>query len=201
MLQGHEENLSVNFLERLAIIEGFQDNYIWIQGRPLTILSDNKPAIAKAKSQEKGTLDQLQYTLSTSGARLEYNKGSNQVIPDFMSRFKAPRVDRGNVCSVDQMPYLEHVKDKQHEDTGTRQTIQDLVDGNSITNPEYKSFAKELFVSQGILFRRFEDTEKVVIPASHAEEFIIEAHLDPIIKHMGPRKLSGKSRTMHISDT
>lgn len=60
VLQGHEENLSVNFLERLAIIEGFQDNYIWLHGRPLTILSDNKPAIAKAKSQEKGILDQLQ---------------------------------------------------------------------------------------------------------------------------------------------
>lgn len=179
-------------MEHLAIIKGFQDNYIWLHGRPLTILSNNKPAIAKAKSQEKGILDQLQYLLSTSGAHLEYNKGSNQVIPDFMSRFKAPRVDHGNVCSVDQMPYLEHIKEKQHEDIGTRKTIQHLVDGNPVTESEYKDFAKQLFVSQGILFRRFEGTEKVVIPASHAEEFITETHLDPIINHMGAQKIIGK---------
>ena len=188
VLQGHEENLSVNFLERLAIIEGFQDNYIWLHGRPLTILSYNKPAIAKAKSQEKGILGQLQYLLSTSGARLECNKGTNQVIPDFMSRFKAPRVERGNVCSVDQMPYLEKIEEKQNEDAGTRQTIQNLVEGN----PEYKDFGKQLFVSQGTLFRRFEGSEKVVIPSSYAEEFITETHLDPIIKHMGAQKIIGR---------
>lgn len=109
-----------------------------------------------------------------------------------MSRFKAPRVERGSVCSVDQIPYLEKTKEKQNEDIGTRQTIQNLIEGDPITEPEYKDFAKQLFVSQGILFQRFEGTEKVVIPTAHAEEFITETHLDPIIKHMGAQKIIGR---------
>ena len=43
VLKDHDASLYANFLEPLTIIDGFEDNYVWLVVRPVAILSDKTP--------------------------------------------------------------------------------------------------------------------------------------------------------------
>ena len=72
LLQGHERSHTIPILERLAIIEGYKDNYYTIADRPLTIFCDNIPTVAKENSSGGTIITNLEALLSKSGAKLKY---------------------------------------------------------------------------------------------------------------------------------
>ena len=79
------KNLPINYLEALAITDGYNDVYILIRGRKITVLTDDKTAADNANIQRKNIFNNLQQ-ITLKFRAVIYLEGKTTPAADFFRR-------------------------------------------------------------------------------------------------------------------
>ena len=89
-LRDHEKNYSAFLLEMAAAVFGIEHFDTYLIGKRFILRMDHRP-LEKMGSIHQKTLNRLQQLMLEFDFKLEYRKGSENVVPDFLSRNVAGR--------------------------------------------------------------------------------------------------------------
>lgn len=134
-------------------------------------------------------MDHLANPVSTTGCDIIHRKGSQHVVPDFLSRYQAPKANIASVCSMETTPDFENIGRQQAMDKQIYSTKFQICQGLQITSPMYYTLRANLFVCQSILFKRYKGRDLVVIPEADVTDFVLGAHLDASSNHLSARQM------------
>lgn len=70
--------------------------------------------------------------------------------------------------------------------------MQQVINGEDITSPNFQEVKQNLFVANGILFVDIDHHALAVIPMMDRHEFVVNSHLDRTMPHLGANKLIEK---------
>ena len=84
-LRDHEKNYSAFLLEMAAAVFGIEHFDTYLVGRQFTLRMDHRP-LEKIGTVHQKTLNRLQQLLLKYDFTIEYKKGEEHVVPDFLSR-------------------------------------------------------------------------------------------------------------------
>ena len=125
-----EQNYPINELEKLVVIEGYQDNVFVAYGHLTIIFCDNEPSEAYAKQLETRMLRNMQSLVNDTGAKVSYSKGDDHQGADFLSQFTALIVEE--IAEDISTYYTKENKKRQKEDKAIFHIKQCLQEGKTI---------------------------------------------------------------------
>lgn len=177
-----ENNYPINTLEQLAITEGYKKNYHMLNGRKLYIYCDNKPSVDKAAKTEKRILNMIQELINDTSAELIYLEGEKNVVPDFLSRYNAPRIHSCTFNPDKDKVFIEKIEYYQNKDKEIVRMKEAIKNKEQYVMKSYPN--DNIDVKHGVLMVRHEDKWKPIIPNEYRHEYVANTHIDPIIGHM-----------------
>ena len=199
-IRGSEVNYPINALEQLAVVEGYKKNYHMLNGRKVYIFCDNKPSVDKAAKSEKRILNAIQDMINETSAEIIHIEGDKNELPDFLSRYNAPRVNE-IICYNAQTDsvYLEKIVTMQQEDDEIKGIIKSIKNGTMIKSDNFGNLNLELVRGKDgdILFmkdvgEKEKEILKPIIPMKSRYQYVVNTHLDPLVGHLQRFQLEEK---------
>ena len=112
-LRDHEKNYGAFLLEMAAAVYGIEHFDTYLVGRQFVLKIDHKPLERMSQIHQK-TLNRLQQLMLEHDFVLEYTKGADHVVPDFLSRNVVAAVEATGI-SIQQLQQNDpEIKDVQN---------------------------------------------------------------------------------------
>ena len=191
-LSESERKFSTLEKEALAIVFTCEKWRPYLLGRSFVLESDHQPL--QMIFGTKG-FDRMSLRVARWAARLlpynfevKFKKGSQNIVPDFLSRFPIPHRDEDLVCHVHEdwagcevaaIPFEEFVS--AQEECAEMKRVRECIENNSWPGKakecvdEVKPYflvREELCVEQGVILRG----ERIVVPSQMRERVLVNAH-------------------------
>lgn len=189
-LNAAQRNYSITELECLAAVLSVKRFRAYVEGHPFTIITDHS-SLKWLMSQRDlaGRLARWSLKLQSYDFKMEYRKGSQNVIPDALSRVYGEEVVSTNFQN-EHIPMHIDLNASAFKDPEYLDAINKLKE-----NSEFRTNLKE---EKGILYINVKMAKyslvpdipdwKIVVPKSLTGDLIRQAHCPPISAHTGAAK-------------
>ena len=186
-LKDHEKNYSAFLLELTAAVFGIEHFSVYLRGREFALYTDHKP-LEKLNSTHTKTLNRLQQAMLEYDFTLNYRRGEENVVADFLSRNAA--IDALSDDSGD-------AREAQERDPKIRDIRRFLESGEIPRDKHYgmwvKRMAEECFIEDGAVWKtlnRAGRRERIALyaPDEWREEIIRAAHTPREAGHGGVQR-------------
>ena len=141
----------------------------------MVILTDNKPTSDTANSQHNRLLSHLKQVVNVSGATVVYLEGEKKIVPDFLTRYQAPKLPAA-ACKVDlntDMAFLDNIAEVQSKDVPVSEVIEQIRNSEDVHHHYFKKFKGRDPITttpdnpgKDVLFIKEGETTVPVIPLS-----------------------------------
>jgi hypothetical protein len=209
-LMGYEKNYLAFLLEMQAALFGIEHFDVYLRGKQCTLFIDHKP-LEKLGTVHKRTLNCLQVLMTEYNFTMQYQRGCDNAVADFLSRNKPEQEEIGNGSTdfLDRGALMELVVDAilditdaeelvemaQHRDEKLNDVREYLISKTLPTRePRYriwvKNQAKKCFLENNLVWYKLErigrrDRALLVVPEHLRERIIQAAHLTREAGHRG----------------
>ena len=159
-LKEHETNYSAYLLEMAAACWAIEYFSVYLLGKPFTLCTDHKPLETLTTTHTK-TLNRLQQLMLEYQFDLEYTKGINNPVADFLSRNAGEEnwIEEGRAVSALNVT-REQMESAQNEDSKIRAVKEFLrakPSQQKLADSAIRDLAKDCFESEkGILMKELE---------------------------------------------
>lgn len=140
--------------------------------------------------------------ISATGAELLHIKGDKNIVPDFLSSYKAPKRQVAIIGPHNAIPYMDRIKQHQEEDQFLQEVKTAIAKEQEIYHHYYRSIRNKLQIIDDLLYVMEEDRSVPVIPMKDGVQFVREVHHNDYFNaHMSADKMEKViARIAHVKN-